>query len=52
MLRNLCVALGNWGSTSADAAERVRPVLERAAEDPSELVREHAMWGLGRSGVG
>lgn len=46
MLRNLCVALGNYGATSAAAAERVRPVLERAAEDPSELVREHAEWGL------
>ena len=46
MLRNLCVALGNYGATSAEAAERVRPVLERAAEDGSELVREHAEWGL------
>jgi epoxyqueuosine reductase len=46
MLRNLCVALGNYGRTSAGAAERVRPVLERAAADASEMVREHAEWGL------
>lgn len=46
MLRNLSVALGNWGATSAEAAERVRPVLERAAADAAELVREHAEWGL------
>ena len=42
MLRNLCVALGNYGATSREAAARVRWVLERAAEDPPELVREHA----------
>ena len=39
-LRNVCVALGNWG-----AVETV-PVLERAAQDRSELVREHARWAL------
>ena len=42
LLRNVCVALGNWG-----AAEAV-PVLERAARDRSELVREHAGWALER----
>ena len=42
LLRNVCVALGNWG-----AAEAV-PVLERAARDHSELVREHAEWALER----
>lgn len=41
--------MGNWGRTSPEAAERARPVLERAAEDRSELVREHAAWGLGRN---
>jgi epoxyqueuosine reductase QueG len=48
MLRNLCVALGNYGAISAQAAERARPVLERAAEDHSELVRKQAESGLGR----
>ena len=48
MLRNLCVALGNYGATSREAAARVRPVLERAAADPSELVREHARWACAR----
>ena len=47
MLRNLCVALGNYGATSAAAAARVRPVLEKAAADRVELVRENAEWGLG-----
>ena len=42
LLRNVCVALGNWG-----AAEAI-PVLERAARDRSELVREHARWALER----
>ncbi len=46
LLRNVCVALGNWGS-----AEAV-PVLERAARDRSELVREHARWALARIAEG
>ncbi len=46
LLRNVCVALGNWG-----AAEAV-PVLERAARDRSALVREHAQWALGRIRAG
>ncbi len=46
LLRNVCVALGNWGSVQA------APVLERAARDRSELVREHARWALGWVGGG
>jgi len=42
--RNVCVALGNWGS-----AEAV-PVLARALADPDPLVRGHAAWALGRVG--
>ena len=42
LLRNVCVALGNWGA--AEAA----PVLQRAAGDRSALVREHAIWALER----
>ena len=42
LLRNVCVALGNWGSDEAV------PVLEQAARDRSELVREHAEWALER----
>jgi epoxyqueuosine reductase len=45
MLRNLCVALGNWGSPEAV------PTLRRALKDPSALVRAHAAWALGRLGV-
>lgn len=43
-LRNVAVALGNWG-----AAEAV-PVLAAALEDEEPLVRGHAAWALGRIG--
>ncbi len=41
MLRNVCVALGNWGDPAAFAG------LEAAAADEAALVRGHAAWGLG-----
>lgn len=41
-LRNVAVALGNWGSPDAI------PVLESALLDASHLVREHAAWALGQ----
>jgi epoxyqueuosine reductase len=40
--RNVCVALGNWGSPEAV------PMLTRALGDPESLVRGHAAWALGR----
>lgn len=40
-LRNVAVALGNWGSPDAV------PVLVRAVDDPEALVRGHAAWALG-----
>ena len=40
LLRNLAVGLGNAGDPSALG------VLERLASDRSELVREHARWGI------
>jgi len=42
MLRNVCVALGNW----ADPA--VFPGLDAAAADETALVRGHAAWALGQ----
>ncbi|MFV1993796.1 MAG: tRNA epoxyqueuosine(34) reductase QueG [Verrucomicrobiales bacterium] len=39
-LRNVCVALGNVG-TSADL-----PALEKAAADPDPLITEHAHWAI------
>lgn len=39
--RNVCVALGNWGSPDAV------PVLTRALSDPEPMVRAHAAWALG-----
>ena len=46
-LRNLAVALGN-GPPSPEAVA----ALERRRDHPSELVREHVEWALGRLGAG
>jgi epoxyqueuosine reductase len=45
LLRNVAVALGNWGS-----AEAV-PALARALDDEEPLIRGHAAWALGRIGT-
>jgi epoxyqueuosine reductase QueG len=42
LARNVCVALGNWGSPEAAL------VLVRALADPEPLVRARAAWALGR----
>ena len=42
LLRNVAVALGNWGSPEAV------PSLVQALEDAEPLVRGHAAWALGR----
>jgi epoxyqueuosine reductase len=42
LLRNVAVALGNWGS------EEALPALERALHDPEPLIREHAAWAVER----
>jgi len=42
LLRNVAVALGNWGSPEAV------PVLAAALEDSEPLVRGHVAWALGR----
>ncbi len=42
LLRNVACALGNTGD------ERARPHLDRLVTHESELVREHAVWGLAR----
>ena len=44
LLRNVCVALGNWGSEEAVAT------LSAALSDPAPLVRGHAAWALGQVG--
>lgn len=41
-LRNVAVALGNWGTREAV------PVLSRALDDDESLIRGHAAWALGR----
>lgn len=40
LLRNVCVALGNT------AGEEALAPLQRAAEDPEPLIREHALWAI------
>jgi epoxyqueuosine reductase len=40
LLRNVCVALGNVGNTSA------LPFLEKGAKDAEPLIAEHARWAL------
>ncbi len=42
MLRNVCVALGNWGDLAAFSA------LQAASADSSALARGHAAWALGQ----
>jgi epoxyqueuosine reductase len=44
-LRNVAVALGNWGAPAA------APALVARAGDPSALVRGHVAWALGRIGT-
>jgi epoxyqueuosine reductase len=41
MLRNVCVALGNWGDPAAI------PALRQALTDADPLPRGHAAWALG-----
>jgi epoxyqueuosine reductase len=45
LLRNVAVALGNWGSPEAV------PVLAAALNDEEPLIRGHAAWALGRIGT-
>ena len=42
VLRNVAVALGNWGSAEA------REALEMLARDPDPIIAEHAQWGMTR----
>lgn len=46
LLRNVCVALGNWGDPAA------LPGLSEALNDGEPLVRGHAAWALGQIGGG
>jgi len=39
-LRNVAVALGNWGN------DRAVPALSRALQDEEPLIQEHAAWAL------
>ncbi len=42
LLRNVAVALGNWGRREAV------PALARALDDPEPLIRGHSAWALGQ----
>ncbi len=43
-LRNVLVAIGNWGE------QRAVPALKKALTDDESLVRSHAAWALGQIG--
>ena len=43
-LRNVLVAIGNWGE------QRAIPALKKALTDDEPLVRSHAAWALGQIG--
>ena len=45
LLRNVAVALGNWGAPEAV------PALASALNDEEPLIRGHAAWALGRIGT-
>jgi epoxyqueuosine reductase len=45
LLRNVAVALGNWGSPDAI------PSLAKAFQDDEALIRGHVAWALGRIGT-
>ncbi len=42
LVRNACIAAGNWGSEDAF------PALSRLLDDPNPMVRGHAVWALGQ----
>ncbi len=42
LLRNVAVALGNWGNPQAV------PALQRSLHDSEPLIGEHAAWALAR----
>ena len=46
LVRNACVAAGNWGSAAA------RPALAALLADPEALIRGHAAWALGQMDPG
>jgi epoxyqueuosine reductase QueG len=52
--RSVAVALGNWLAVAAPTAPRrgeaVKALELTASRDPSDVVREHAAWALGRAG--
>jgi len=39
-LRNVCIALGNWGDKKA------LPILQSALHDKEPLIRHHAQWAI------
>jgi epoxyqueuosine reductase len=42
LIRNACVAAGNWGDQSAV------PLLIKLIKDPEPIIRGHAAWALGQ----
>ena len=52
LVRNACVAAGNWGSESAHMASsgQAIPLLITLLADPEPLIRGHAAWALHQIG--
>jgi len=49
MVRNACVALGNWGAPpESEAHERIVKLLERLRESAISAIAESARWALSR----
>jgi epoxyqueuosine reductase len=42
LVRNACIAAGNWGNLAAE------PALQKLRGDASALIRDHAGWALGQ----
>jgi epoxyqueuosine reductase len=42
LLRNVAVAMGNWGN------DETLPALKQALQDPEPLIKEHAQWAIGQ----
>jgi len=50
LVRNACVAAGNWGNETAVGSVTAVPPLITLLSDPEPIVRGHAAWALGQIG--
>jgi epoxyqueuosine reductase len=52
LVRNACIAAGNWGRKTAtsESSEQAVPILTALLSDPDPLIRGHAAWALHQIG--